>query len=101
MNISLKKIVAEIVKSPSYYDVYNSSYTKAIEQIKNYLERAGATYDENEFFQAFRVGVGNLYKDQTLDRKIEVTTKKGQTRYLCVQIYRMSDSTWELNMYIS
>lgn len=89
-------------EAKSDYEIYHSSYTAAVEEIRKYAALRGYELSDDDMFD--QIGVGPAKPQEgTTNRFSLVLFKDGveQKKRLQVQIYGMGKGRYELNMYIA
>ena len=97
----LKMLVIENSKNKIEYDVYNKTYSSAINDALDYAEKKGYTYDKEETYR--EIGMGPRKPDEGKTNRFTISLKKDdkeQKKALHIQVYGMKEK-YELNCYIS
>ena len=100
----LKELVGEIIaeSSDATYKTYHRSYTSAVNEALDYAEKRGYEYDQEE--TAKKIGMGRPKPRLGDTNRISISLYKNgklQNVELNMQIFRQSENTFELNVYIS
>lgn len=91
------------------YEIYHSSYTSAVQEIKKFAKNHGYTFGEtkedadNQLFDVIGTGPSKPSPGKTNKINLEIWKgKKKQKKELHAQVYNrgVSNKTFELNMYI-
>lgn len=93
---------SQYIKESKYdYEVYHDTYSSAIDEVESYAKQRGYEIDQNEYENTYTL----LSKPDKGYTKSDTLTiykdDKEQRKALQVQIYRMDDGKFELNMYIN
>jgi hypothetical protein len=86
------------------FEIGHDSFTSAVQEAKDYIEKNGYTVDEDNWFSNITTGRGKPSAGKTFSTSITlVKGEKEQKKRAHIQVYNKETkiNTYELNMYIS
>lgn len=101
-DITQKKTKKVLKEGKEDYQIYHKSYSGAISEAKNFCEKHGFFWNDNEVFQKISSGPKKPSEGKTNKFYLQLYSKENEPagKVIHIQVYGMSDR-YELNMYFA